>query len=152
MANSNIQIAPIATIEDKILIKPASVLIALLLLVTTTLCFAEDDKYMDGRTLKALCSDYQEASLAEKISEDSTKPYMRCYHYMDGIMDSAMFYERMMRTVSGSRLICMPRTKISTDRAILLTNSYLTAHQDKLDSQAIILIIAALREAYPCNK
>jgi len=134
------------------LINPVTILTALLLLVATGICSAEDDKYMDGRTLKALCSDYQEASLAEKISEDSTKPYMRCFHYVDGFMDSAMFYERMMRTVSGSKLICMPRAKISTDRAILLTNGYLTAHPNNLDSQAVVLIMAALREAYPCDK
>lgn len=131
---------------------PVNLLMAFLLLVIASLCSAEDKMYMDGRTLKALCSDYQKASLEEMISEESTKPFMRCFHYMAGIMDSAIFYERMMRTVSGSRLICFPRKKISTDQAILVTNEYLTAHPDKLESQAVVLIMAALRETYPCNK
>lgn len=128
-----------------------SMLIALLSLIGASVVFAEDKMYMNGKTLKTLCSDYQQATLEGKISENSTRPFMRCLHYMQGITEASTFYERMMYTVSGNRLICFPRKKISTDQVILVTNEYLKTHPEKLDSQAVVLVMAALREAYPCN-
>lgn len=128
-----------------------NLLIVLLLLVYAGISFSEEEIYIDGKTLKALCSSYQQATLEGKISENSIQPYMRCLHYMQGIVEVSMFYERMMYTVSGNRLICLPRKKISTDQAILLTIEYLKRHPEKLDSRGVVLVMAALREAYPCN-
>lgn len=133
------------------LIKPVNICVLILLLAWTSTGFAEEKMYMDGRTLKSLCADYQQATLEGKLSKDSIQPFMRCLHYMQGIVEVSIFYERMMFTVSGNRLICFPRKTISTDQAILLTNEYLRRHPDKLDSRGIVLVMAALREAYPCS-
>jgi hypothetical protein len=129
-----------------------SVLIALLFLFCASVVFAEDEMVMDGKTLKSLCAEYQETTLEGKVSKDSIQPFMRCLHYMQGVVNTSIFYERMMYTVSGNRLICFPRKTVSTDQAILLTNEYLRTHPEKLESQAVVLVMAALREAYPCNK
>lgn len=134
------------------LIKPINIWVIVILLTSASTSFAEEKMYMDGRTLKSLCSDYQEATLEGKLSKDSIQPFMRCLHYMQGIVEVSIFYERMMYTVSGNRLICFPRKTISTDQAILLTNQYLKTNPDKLDSRGIVLVMAALREAYPCNR
>jgi len=124
---------------------------ALFLLFYAGIASAEERMSMDGRTLKALCSEYEEATLEKKLSKDSTQPFMRCLHYVQGVVETTTFYERMMFTVSGNHLICIPRKAVSTGQVILLTNEYLKTHPDKLDSQGIVLIMAALREAYPCN-
>lgn len=134
-----------------ILIKPINFL-AIIMVVIAGTSFAEEKMYMDGRTLQSLCADYQQATLEGKLSKDSVQPFMRCLHYMQGIVEAGIFYERMMYTVSGNRLICFPRKNISTDQAILLTNEYFKRHPEKLDSRAVVLVMAALREAYPCNR
>lgn len=125
---------------------------ALFLLVYAGNAFSEENMYMDGRTLKNLCTEYGEAKLEQKLSVDSTQPFMRCLHYVQGVFETTIFYERMMYTISGNHLICIPRKAVTTDQVILLTNEYLKTHPEKLDSQGIVSIMAALRESYPCNR
>ena len=126
--------------------------ILLLLVVSTSVCYAGEKDGMDGRTLQAFCADYLDASLKGKLSDDNQAPFMRCAHYMQGIADAINFYERMSFTVSGDRLLCFPKRLITMEEAILVTHEYLKRHPEKLDSQAVVLIMAAFFEAYPCSR
>ena len=127
-------------------------LFGLLLLTLTSLSFAGEEKVMDGRMLQSLCSDYQQATLKGKLHEDSNLPFLRCFHYMQGVVESSVFYERMMHTVSGNHMFCFPKRTISTTQAILVTNEYIKRHPEKLDSRGVVLVMAAFLEAYSCNK
>ena len=107
---------------------------------------------MNGRTLQLLCASYKETSSNETLPKDSAMSSNRCVQYMQGIVEASVFYERMMYTVSGNHVVCFPRKRISTSEAILVTNKYLKKHPDKLDSRGVVLVMAALFDAYPCNK
>lgn len=107
---------------------------------------------MNGRTLQLLCAGYKESSPKEILSKDNAMSSTQCIQYMQGIVEASVFYERMMYTVSGNHVVCFPRKRISTGQAILVTNEYLRKHPEKLDSRGVVLVMAALYEAYPCNK
>ena len=112
----------------------------------------ENSRDMDGRTLQLLCASYLAASFSGKLPGDSTKPFMRCRQYMQGIVEASTFYERMMYTVSGNHVVCFPKKRISTTQAISVTNEYLKKHPEKLDSRGVVLVMEAFYEAYSCNK
>ncbi len=123
-----------------------------ILLVYASISFAGEMDHMNGRTLQLLCASYKETSSNETLPKDSAMSSNRCVQYMQGIVEASVFYERMMYTVSGNHVVCFPRKRISTSEAILVTNKYLKKHPDKLDSRGVVLVMAALFDAYPCNK
>lgn len=134
------------------LTKPIKVMAVLLLFTGTNVSFADEKDDMDGRTLQSLCSQYLEATLKGKISEDNTEPYMRCANYMQGVAETATFYERIMYTVSGNHVFCFPKRYISPTEVILVTNQYIKKNPDKIDSKGVVLVMAAFFEAYSCSK
>jgi hypothetical protein len=127
-------------------------LIALFLTTLTSVSFAGEEIVMDGKELQSLCSDYQEATLKGKLPKDSNLPFMRCAHYMQGVVEASVFYERMMYTVSGNHMFCFPKRTISTTQAILVTNEYIKRHPEKLDTRGVVLVMTAFLEAYSCSK
>lgn len=129
-----------------------NITVVLLLFFFPGMSFASDHDQMDGKTLKTLCSAYQKASLEGKLDKDSGLPYMRCEHYMQGIVEASIFYERMMNTITGNHIFCFPKRIISTTQAILVTNEYIKKHPEKLESNGVILVMEAFFEAYSCNK
>ena len=132
-------------------ITPIKILTMLLLFAAASVSVAGENDVMDGRTLQSLCADYQQANSAGTLPDDSVKPYMKCAHFIQGVVETSVFYERMMYTVSGNHIFCFPKKTLSTPQAILVTNEYLRKHPERLDSRGVVLIMAAFLEAYPCN-
>jgi len=131
---------------------PIKILTTLLLIALARVGVAGENDVMDGRTLQSLCADYQQANSAGILPDYSVKPYMKCAHFIQGVVEASVFYERMMYTVSGNHIFCFPKKTLSTPQAILVTNEYLKKHPEKIDFRGVILVMAAFLEAYPCNK
>lgn len=134
------------------LMSPIKILMTLLLFFVASVGVAGENDVMDGRTLQSLCADYQQAKSAGTLPDDSVKPYMKCAHFIQGVVETSVFYERMMYTVSGNHIFCFPKKTLSTPQAILVANEYLKKHPEKLDSRGVVLVMAAFLETYPCKK
>jgi len=130
---------------------PIKILTICLLYAVAGASVASEHDVMDGRTLQSLCVDYQQANSTGVLSHDSVKPYMKCAHFIQGVVETSVFYERMMYTVSGNHIFCFPKKTLSTPQAISVTNDYLRKHPEKLDSRGVVLVMAAFLETYPCK-
>jgi hypothetical protein len=84
-----------------------------------------EGKEIDGNELKALCENPEESGL--------------CVGHVNGVADS-MIYEN---------IFCIP-SRTTHERFTRIVKDYLAEHPDKLHIHAGILILEALKEAYPC--
>ena len=107
---------------------------------------------MDGRMLQLLCGDYLGASVTENLLKENPKTFKKCEHYMQGLVEASVFYERMMYTVTRNHLFCFPNKEISARQAILVTNEYLKKYPEKLDSRGVILVMESFFDTYTCGK
>ena len=81
---------------------------------------------LNGYELKELCENPDERGL--------------CVGYVNGVADS-MIYENIFCTPSNS----------THERFTLIVKKYLSEHPDKLHIHAGVLILDALKDAFPCQ-
>ena len=66
--------------------------------------------------------------------------------YLGGFNDAAVLID----TAAAHGIYCVPPTGIENDQLVRVVKKYLDEHPEDLHQSARILILFALREAFPC--
>ena len=107
--------------------KRISIICAAAMISSITFSHANSEgKELNGNELKELCENPKERGL--------------CVGYVNGVADS-MIYENIFCVTSSS----------THERFTRIVKDYLSEHPDKLHIHAGILVLDALKEAFPCQ-
>jgi hypothetical protein len=102
---------------------------------------------LDGNRLLPQCEE------AVRIANDSTRGLdadaSYCLGFLTGIM--TMTDEVRMANSKYAKLPCYPDGMMTAGQAARVVTKYLNSHPETLHRDAHILVIEALREAFPCN-
>jgi hypothetical protein len=106
----------------------------------------------DGNTLLQQC----QAALAMaappaegQSPEDAVMTMVRGSRCI-GVLDGVSVTNKVFGEAYGVRLFCEPEGFLSFQAARLVVN-YLKAHPEKLKIQEVVLVIAAMKDVFPCS-
>jgi hypothetical protein len=74
-----------------------------------------------------------------------------CLGFVSGIMIMASDWQASEKTTKVSFLPCLPSEGMTSGQAVRVVTKYLDSHPERLHRDAHILVIEALKEAFPCG-
>ena len=111
------------------------------------LIFAATTWLVAGQATPARSVWYEGNALFEDCMSNNYSDLIACYHYVMGVADMVDTLGEI--EVSGFSPICIP-TKVSVGQLGRVVQSYLNVHPEKTHMKAVVLVVSALREAFPC--
>jgi len=102
---------------------------------------------LDGNTLLPQCEDAVRIANDNTLGLDADASY--CLGFITGIM--TMTDEVQTANPKYAKLPCYPDGTMTAGQAARVVTKYLNSHPEKLHRDAHILVIEALREAFPCK-
>ena len=122
--------------------------VAAMLAITFLLALpGNDSAYADGNELLRQCGS------AVAFMDDPSKYVgkaeepMFCLGYMQGLTHMSRAYERATRP----GFICLPDTGLSNEQAARVVVKYLRDHPELLHLHELLIVIPALKAAFPCG-
>jgi hypothetical protein len=88
-------------------------------------------------------------ALVEDCTSDNDWDVLVCSSYVIGVAD--MIEVNSSLEISGFSPICIPTTRVTGGQLRRVVVNYLNAHPEETHMAAVVLVIAALREAFPCQ-
>lgn len=111
----------------------------------------------DGNALLAYCQVLLDiadrkrpAPLDQVQAMDDTYRLSLCSGFMQGMTNTNLYYQAYLKNTNP--FFCLPEPGISNLQAARVVVKYLQDHPEKLHEEPVILAVAALRNAFPCNR
>jgi len=106
----------------------------------------------DGNELLSNCTKACKASDGEDVSSSNYFGMGTCMGTIRGVIDAGEIINisAESRGYTKQNLYCVP-VEMSTVQATRVVVEYLKAHPEELDRQDTVLIVWALKEAFPCK-
>jgi Ssp1 endopeptidase immunity protein Rap1a len=104
---------------------------------------------MDGNTLLRLCNAAVELADSQKAN-GNVQDSNYCVGFVNGVMLMA-FDESLKLGNSHAALACSPAQGVAGIQAVRIAVKYLKVHPESLHKDAHLLVVYALREAFPCK-
>jgi len=87
------------------------------------------------------------------LDTDKRGPYWMergyCVGFVEGVLSTSNIYKALPNT---PRLFCFPPAGVSNEQMIRVVVKYLENHPEQLHFDASILVLTALKEAFPCKE
>ena len=115
----------------------------LLLILTVSTLSAQTDTGMD---LLRACNTIIQAEEGKEVAMGDRLLSLYWTGYLGGFNDAAVLID----TAISHGIYCVPAQGIENDQLVRVVKKYLDEHPEDLHQSARILILFALREAFPC--
>ncbi len=99
-----------------------------------------------GMDLLRGCNAIIQAEEGKEVSMEDQLMSFYWIGYLGGFNDAAVLID----TAAAHGIYCVPPTGIENDQLVRVVKKYLDEHPEDLHQSARILILFALREAFPC--
>ena len=87
--------------------------------------------------------------LVRECTSDNPSGVIACINYVIGVAD--MIDVIFQLEISGSAPICIPSERVSGVQLERVVVNYFDSHPEETHNPAVVLVIVALREAFPCQ-
>ena len=87
--------------------------------------------------------------LVEDCTSDNDSNVLTCLGYVMGVAD--MIDANSTLDISGFSPICIPSETVTVGQLRRVVVKYLNSHPEKTHDPAVVLVVVALREAFPCQ-
>ena len=122
----------------------------LLCVLSQTSFLRAEVKGLDGNELLSMCEGVNQ--LRDQTQSAMTVQNSYCLGYVNGVMsmatDQATTFEH---SPHRSSLPCTPAEGVTTGQAARVVTKYLDSHPERLHLRAYLLVVEAMREAFPCK-